>query len=251
MTDLETMDVRFKIAAARRMLYRNGCDSTVGGHVTVRDEADDGSFWTTPFEYFDETVPLNVARVTADLEIVEGTIDVSPAIRFHAEIYSRRPDVRSIIHTHSEYVMALGSRGEPIGGYSDAAVVFVGRQAIFEEVSEDIVSATRLADALGDMDVLIMKNHGAIVTGPTLERTTVEAMMLEHAARTEFQCIAVGGTPYVPEAITAMARGYRQFYEPQMWIANLRRLRRSDPDLFEAALPTLSGHLEGGSSLAG
>ncbi len=29
-------DIRFRIAAARRILHREGCDSNVGGHVSVR-----------------------------------------------------------------------------------------------------------------------------------------------------------------------------------------------------------------------
>ena len=42
-------DPRFLIAAARRMLYRNGLDSIIGGHVSMR--ADDGeSFWITPIQ---------------------------------------------------------------------------------------------------------------------------------------------------------------------------------------------------------
>ena len=41
--------IHFKIAAARRILFRAGLDSQVGGHVSVRVPGED-AFWTTPFQ---------------------------------------------------------------------------------------------------------------------------------------------------------------------------------------------------------
>jgi L-fuculose-phosphate aldolase len=42
-------DIRFRIAAARRILHREGLDSQVGGHVSVR-VPDEDAFWVTPFQ---------------------------------------------------------------------------------------------------------------------------------------------------------------------------------------------------------
>ena len=51
---MDVDDIRFKIAAARRILANNGCESRVAGHVSARAEGED-AFYVTPFEYFDET----------------------------------------------------------------------------------------------------------------------------------------------------------------------------------------------------
>ena len=48
---LAVRSVRFRIAAARRILYRQGCDSDVGGHVSAREPGQD-SFWATGFALF-------------------------------------------------------------------------------------------------------------------------------------------------------------------------------------------------------
>ena len=34
---MDESDIRFKVSAARRILYREGCDSQTAGHVSVRD----------------------------------------------------------------------------------------------------------------------------------------------------------------------------------------------------------------------
>ena len=52
---MDISDIRFRIAASRRILYREGCDSNVGGHVSARADDHDDAFWVTGFEYFDQS----------------------------------------------------------------------------------------------------------------------------------------------------------------------------------------------------
>ena len=79
----------FKIAATRRMLYREGCDSNVGGHVSARAIGED-AFWATGFEYFDQTRPDGVAKL--DMSLIRG---IDGAER-------KRRVVRSLIHLCQE-----------------------------------------------------------------------------------------------------------------------------------------------------
>ena len=72
----------FQIAAARRMLFRAGLDSQVGGHVSLRVPGEE-AFWVTPFQYFDETLPEHVSKVGFDLTVIEpGSLPASPGINF-------------------------------------------------------------------------------------------------------------------------------------------------------------------------
>jgi L-fuculose-phosphate aldolase len=227
-------DPRLRVAVSRRMLARNGCESMVAGHVSER--ADDG-FWVSPFGYFEETTPEMVIKVGFDLERLEGDWDPSPAIQFHAAIYGSRPDVRSVIHTHSHYVSVLSTIGRPIGMYNVASVLFFEDQVLHaDDGTKPAVQGNDLAEELGDKRVVLIKNHGAIVASQSLEQATIEAMMLEAAARYHIEAEAIGGTEF-PDAEALRGRGkYRQHFLPNMWDANVRRLRKSDPELF-AALP--------------
>lgn len=225
-------DIRFKIAAARRILAREGCESQVAGHVSARAVGED-AFWVSPFEYFDETLPDRVVKVGMDLELLEGDWEPSPAIRFHAGIYRARPDVGSVIHTHSHWVSVFATTRRTIGMYNVGSVLFHDDQALYEDDGTGPpVDPERMAATLGGKRVLLIKNHGAVIASQSLENATIEALMLERAARYHIEAERIGGTEF-PEAEALRGRAaYHKHFLPQMWEANLRRLERSDPDLW-------------------
>ena len=179
---MDVDDIRFKIAAARRMLARNGCESRVAGHVSARAEGED-AFYVSPFEYFDETLPDRIVKVSMDLEVLEGDWEASPAIRFHAGFYRSRPDVNSVIHTHSRYVSIFATTRRTIGMYNVVSVLFHEDQALYEDDgTHGPVDPELMCAALGNRRVLLIKNHGAIIVSQSLENATIEACMLEVAA---------------------------------------------------------------------
>ena len=55
---------------------------------------------------------------------------------------------------------------------------------------------------------------------------------LEAADRYHLECVTAGGTEIAEAEVLGGKTMYRRHYLPQMWRANLTRLRRSDPDLF-------------------
>ena len=229
---MDEPEVRFRIAAARRILYREGCDSNVGGHVSAR-AAGAGTFWVTGFEYFDQTTPQGVALLDTDLRTLLGSLAMSPAVNFHARIYQERPDVGAIVHLHSHYVSVLSSTMQPVGMYNVAAVLFHDEQAVY--LDDGLKPHLAVVDALADKRVVLMKNHGAIIASDTLENATIEAITLEACARYHLECVAAGGTEICEAEVLAGKAMYRKHFLPQMWAANLARLRRSDPDLFAGA----------------
>ncbi|HEX3947433.1 MAG TPA: class II aldolase/adducin family protein [Acidimicrobiales bacterium] len=225
-------DIRFRVAAARRILYRHGCDSQVGGHVSARAEGED-AFWVTPFEFFDETTPDGVAKVDFDLQVLEGSMVASPAIQFHAAIYRERPDVQSVIHTHSFWASVLSGTQRPLGMYNAVSVLFADEQSFHEDDgTRPSVEGKLVATALGDKHLLWLKNHGVIVVGPSLEHATVDAVSVELTAHYQVEMERIGATEMAPAEVTQSKVLYEQYFRQNMWPALLRRLRHSDPDLF-------------------
>jgi L-fuculose-phosphate aldolase len=229
-TVMDEHDVRFKIAAARRILYREGCDSNIGGHVSARAEGGEDAFWVTGFEYFDQTTPASVVKLGFDLEPRDGEMELSPAVNFHARIYEQRPDVNGIVHVHSHYISVLSSTGRTVGMYNVGAVLFHQDQATYFDDGHK--AHVEVADALGDKRVVLMKNHGAIVASQSVEHATIEAVMLEQSAKYHLECEAIGGTEILEDEVVGGRAMYQKFFLPHMWQANLERLRSSDPDLF-------------------
>jgi L-fuculose-phosphate aldolase len=228
---MDEHDVRFRIAAARRMLFRQGCDSNVGGHVSARAAGGEDAFWVTGLEYLDQTTPDRVVKLGFDLGLREGEAIFSPAVNFHARIYELRPDVGAIVHLHSHFVSVLSSTGRTVGMYNVMSVLFHDDQATYFDDGHR--AHVDVADALGDKRVVLIKNHGAIVASQALEDATIEAIALEEAARYHLECEAIGGTEIAEAEVIGGKAMYRKHFLPTMWQANLERLRRSDPDLFD------------------
>ena len=234
---MDDTDIRFKISAVRRMLYREGCDSQTAGHVSARDADDPSAFYVSPFQYFDETLPEHIVKSTLDLQRLEGDWDPSPAISFHAAIYRARPDVQSVIHTHSPAVCAVGTTGRTIGIYHVSSALFYKDQGISGPNPKD----DAIVAALGaDRNVALLRNHGAVVVADTLEKAAIKAMMLEKAARYHIDAEAVDGEPMSDEESAFMRGTHEEYFLPQMWKAHMRRLRKSDPELFAVAEPVLA-----------
>lgn len=234
MTDMTS--VAFRLAAARRIMYRNGCDSTVAGHLSARAEHGEG-FFMTPFEYFDETLPSSVTVLGWDLRVLgSSSPETSPAASFHSIIYRRRADVGAIAHIHSHWVSVLASTDQFIGMYNVGATLFHEEQAEYiDDGSVPSVDGERMADQLGDRSVLLMRNHGALIAARTIEHAAILAVMLEQSARYHLECTAAGGREIAEAEVRRVKGQYHKYFLDQMWTANLRRLRRSDPDLFESA----------------
>jgi len=237
---MDAQDVRFKIAAARRMLYREGCDSQVAGQVSARVPGED-ALLTSVYEYLDETLPGAVIKLSFAFEILEAPRDgreftVAPALDFHSEIYRQRPDVQSIVHHHGHYTAAVSTTGQFVGQYNVLSNLFYDDQALISDLDEGSgTESKRVAAQLADKSVLLMKNHGVVVVGDSVENAAVKSILIEKAAQFHLEAVAVGGTELsdVKHLLDYRDR-QRRFVVPEVWAAQVRRLRRSDPDLFDS-----------------
>ena len=226
---MDENDVRFRMAVGRRILHREGCASHVGGQVTARSE-DGRGFWATGFDYFDQTEPEAVALLSWDLELLQGRFLLAPAMRTHAELYRRRPDVNAVVHLHSHYVTVLSSAMHPVGMYNVTAVLFHAAQVLYADDGRK--PHLSVAEEMGTSRVALMKNHGAIVASESLERAIVEAVTLEECARTHLACQAAGGTEIVPAEVEAGQRNFAPHYLAHRWAAAYQAVRQAEPELF-------------------
>jgi ribulose-5-phosphate 4-epimerase/fuculose-1-phosphate aldolase len=187
----------------------------------------------SPFEYFDETTPDRVVKLDMDLNPLEGDWEPSPAAAFHAALYQGRSNIGSVIHTHSLYTSIFATTGRKVGQYNVASVLFWDEQVLYaDDGTKPPVYGPELVKDLGDRSVIFLKNHGAIIVGDTLEITTIKAMVLETACQYHIEAEKIGGTEFPEAEVVRGKKAYHKYYLPNMWQANFRRLRKSDPDLF-------------------
>jgi L-fuculose-phosphate aldolase len=228
-------DPRFRVAMARRMLFRNGCDTGIAQHVSERCDGVD-EFWVTALDHGDITTPGSVARFDFGKQMVEPGDAHDPPLEFapdYIEIYQRRPDVRAVVHTHSFWTMVLCAVGAPVGMFNTTASLLSGRQAVWaDDLDRTRSRGDRVADALGECTVLLMRNHGLVVAAESLEAATVLATVVEEQAHLHLEATARGGSEMPDEHLHSTRRAHDRTYVKQTWAANVRRLRATDPDLF-------------------
>lgn len=230
---MDLTDVQFRLAAARRMLLREGCDSGVLGVLSVRIQGED-AVWATAMEPAEHTAAVTILKVSPTMDVLQGSGRISPAILTHFALYAGRPDVHAVVHTHSHAAAVVSATGRPIGMYNEMSTMYHEEQACFEDDGEQSpAAAARAARALGDRRVLLLKGHGVVIAAASLEDAAIDAIAVEKSARWHLDSQHIGGKEIVLPHILQTRPLYDQYFRRNMWAANLRRLRRSDPDLFD------------------
>ena len=190
----EALSPREALAAACRILAREGHESGLAGQVTARAERP-GAWWTLQFGYgFDEATPERMVLVDEDLRPLEGGRP-NPGTRFHIWIYRKRPDVNAIVHTHAPYASALAATGQPLKVIHMDSAMLHGTAHLADwpgvPVADDegrIISA-----ALGNAKAILLANHGLLAAGASVEEAAYLAVFFERAARMQLRAMAAGG----------------------------------------------------------
>lgn len=173
------------------------------GHVSVRHPSDPNRFLMSR--------SLAPALVKAE-DIMEYDLDgnaIDPRGRavflerfIHGEIYKARPDVNSVVHSHSPAVIPFGITRTPMRAMYHIAAFLAEGVPVFEireagGMTDMLVRngplGKALADALGSKAVALMRGHGDVVVGPAIPLTVFRAVYTEVNARVQAQAIAIGG----------------------------------------------------------
>jgi ribulose-5-phosphate 4-epimerase/fuculose-1-phosphate aldolase len=233
-----------KLAAAFRMFSKAGLDEGVAGHITVRDPEFPDTFWVNPFGmHFSMIRSSDLVRVDDDGEVVEGDRAVNAAaIAIHCAVHAARPDVLAAAHAHGPYgktLAALECGIEPLTQDSCAFYDDFGVYDTFTGVVLDREEGRRIGVALGDHKAVILRNHGMLTVGTTVDSAAWWFLTLERTAQSQLSAYAaaagLGRPPRLighEEAtltfsqVGTEAGGWFQF-QP-IW----ERISRDNPDLF-------------------
>jgi L-fuculose-phosphate aldolase len=170
-----------KLAKAGRILELNGHGDRIFGHVAMRDPEGRG-FWLKRHhislgELFDHR---DFILCDFDGKQLHGIGRRHSEWPIHAEIFRARPDLNASAHTHPFYSVIYSATAKPLGSISGPGKT----PPRFDGTSEYIDTpelGKRLAAALGkDSKVAIMRHHGVIFGGRTIEEMVLQGIDVEH-----------------------------------------------------------------------
>lgn len=186
-----------RLAAAFRIFGKLGFDEGVMGHISARDPEYPEHFWINPFGLsFDLIRASDLLCVNFQGELIsgEGYRHIG-GLPLHAALLAGNPSLVSAIHTHSPYGKIWASSGRLLEPLSNEAAVFHGHHAIYDSFAGG--EGANLVTALGDGRALVMKNHGILTVGQSVDEAAYLFVSLERVCREQIYARLLG----TPQAI--------------------------------------------------
>lgn len=196
MTD-DVAATRAEVVRVAKALRERGLAIGTSGNVGAR--LADGRIAITPSTVdYDEMTPDDIVIVEADGTPSEGRLDPSSEVRIHTEVFTARPEVQAIVHSHSPFATAWSATRRPVPAlhYVLAMLVAPGRDTL--RVAEYATFGTpelarNAVVALGTDNAVLLANHGAIAVGGSLASALGRAERVEELAMLAWRTEQIGG----------------------------------------------------------
>ncbi|TGB09188.1 class II aldolase/adducin family protein [Streptomyces sp. MZ04] len=186
-----------RLAGALRVFGRLGYEDGVSGHITARDPEYDDCFWVNPFGMpFKHITVGDLVLANAEGQVVEGRHHVNQAaFTVHAQAHLARPDVVAVAHCHSVHGRALSTLGELLDPITQEACAFYASHALYDGYTGVVVDekeGKRIAAALGDHKAVILRNHGLLTVGDSVDAAAWWFITMERSCQVQLSARAAG-----------------------------------------------------------
>ncbi len=193
-------EIRADIAAASRILAAQGVVDGFG-HVSMRHPDAPDRFLmpraiAPALVQPDDIMEYDLESVACAGDDRKGFIE-----RYiHSEIYKARPDINSVVHSHSPSVIPFGLVNRPMQAMFHNAAFLATGVPVFDIRDDfgttdmlvcDCPRGVSLAKTLGDKNVALMRAHGSVACGATLQTAVFRAVYTEVNARIQHWSLAL------------------------------------------------------------
>jgi len=192
------MSIIEDLVIASRTLAEHGVIDSYG-HASVRSETD-AERYLMPRAIAPELVTEDdILEFDLDSKPIDGRGRAVYNERFiHGEIYKLRPDVKAIVHNHSPAVVPFSCTDAELRPIFHMSA-FIGLGVPTWDIRDaqegtDLLVRTpllgeSLARTLGRFPAALMRGHGSVVVGESLQIAVGRTIYLEQNARMQFQAI--------------------------------------------------------------
>jgi len=190
---------RCKLAAVYRLIDMYGWTQGIYNHVTVRISQDTEHFLLNPFGMlYNEITASSLVKVDMQGNVVEaGTTNFGVNVAgfmLHSAIHSARPDIKCIIHVHTPAIVAVSAMKCGLLYLSQESCLlgdlsYHSYEGLVVEASE---KETIGKDLGVHNKVMLLRNHGAVCCGETIEEALFYAYHLVLACDTQLKMAPLG-----------------------------------------------------------
>lgn len=227
------------LVTGNHILYDHGVVDAFG-HISVRHTERSDRFFLARNKAPGSIEADDILEFDMDSEPVNAFGEKVYLERFlHSEIYKARPDVRSIVHSHSHNIVPFSVlqdvRLRPLfhmaGFIGDHAPIFEIRDIFGEDTDlliRDRERGKALANCFADHDIVLMRGHGSTVVADSIEKAVYRAVYAEINAQLQKTASALDEVTFLsrPEADECMRVNEGQVARPwELWASRSRALR--------------------------
>jgi len=202
MTDTDDV-LRDKLDKAWRFFYGRGFIDGFG-HISARTQKPD-RILVTPHDLGRRSRPEDFVVVDLEGKQIGSDVKLPGELPIHLDVYKARPDVGSVAHFHAIYPTSFSMSSVDLKPTYFMASIFRDGVPIHPD-SRLVLNRERgaaLAETLGSHRAALMKAHGVVITGDTVEEMTAVAYILEENAHRTWVTATMGEVEYLSDAAMA------------------------------------------------
>ena len=229
---------RQDLAAAYRLVEQFGWDDLSSTHISASMEQEDRFLINSRDQLFDEITASSLIEVGLSGELLNPNKAVVNKAGFviHSAIHQARPDIKCVMHTHTQAGIAISAMECGLLPMSQHALRFYNNIGIheYEGVALDLDERERLVFDLGNSEAMILRNHGLLTVGDSIASAFSAMYYLEKACRAQIDAMNCHTELRMPsdEVCQHTYQQYQQFkdYIHHDWNGLIRRLDREYPN---------------------
>jgi len=194
----EEWPLRLELAACYRAFDWMGWCELIFNHITARVPGPERHYLINPYGlWYNEVTASNLVKVNLAGDAVDGSAYPINRAGFiiHSAIHAARDDAHCVIHTHSTAGSAVACKNDGLRYDNFYSANLHGEVAChdFEGVTTDTAEQARLVASLGTKAVLILRNHGLLVTGSCIADAFLRYWTLQRACEIQAATDAMAG----------------------------------------------------------
>ncbi len=189
------MSHRTSLIEIGRIAYQRGLLTANDGNISVR--LPDGNILITPSGLCKgRLAPEDLLVITPEGEVVQAAPGRRPTSEqpMHLEVYRLRPDVHAVLHAHPPYAVALTVAGFNLrDDFLPEVRMTLGSIPTTDfALPSSPQNAAAIRALIPHHDALMLRQHGSLTVGRTLEEALINLERLEHTARVQYLAQTLG-----------------------------------------------------------
>ena len=231
-TQLTEAVVRQDLANAYQILAHLGFDDLTYTHISARVPGADSFFMYPLGMLFEEVTPENLLQISLAGEVLQGTEPQYNQTGYimHGSIYQNRPDLNAAFHLHTIAGVSVSAMQCGLLPLSQFALHFYKHMSYYDYDAlalDPDQHGDKLVRDLGSNNVMMLRNHGTLTCGATVQEAMFYTNFLEKACQVQCQVLGSGQDYNVPaDDVCEQARKDMRGFEAELGARDWKALMR-------------------------